>query len=80
LWDALRVAPGQKAGKRSATVTAVTRKRSITVTTYRIYADQRAALQRAALERREASGATGRADASEVLRDILDEVGMRGAK
>jgi len=47
------------------------------VTTYRIYADQRDALQRAALERR-AGGAGGRADASALLREILDKVKITG--
>jgi hypothetical protein len=55
-------------------------KRTITVTTFRIYADQRDALQRAALERRGVEGGGGRADASVVLRDLLDKIGMRGKK
>lgn len=55
-------------------------KRAITVTTFRIYADQRDALQRAALERRGVEGGSGRADASAVLRDLLDKAGMRGRK
>ena len=55
-------------------------KRAITVTTFRIYADQRDALQRAALERRGAEGGSGRADASVVLRDLLDKAGMRGRR
>lgn len=55
-------------------------RRSITVTTFRIYADQRDALQRAALERRGVESGSGRADASAVLRDLLDKAGMRGRK
>jgi hypothetical protein len=55
-------------------------KRAITVTTFRLYADQRDALQRAALERRGVEGGSGRADASAVLRDLLDKAGMRGRK
>ncbi len=51
--------------------------RLMAVTTYRIYADQRDALQRAALERR-AGGAGGRADASALLREILDKVKITG--
>lgn len=54
------------------------RGRAMTVTTFRIYADQRDALQRAALSRRDAEGGAGRADASAVLRDLLDDAGMRG--
>jgi hypothetical protein len=52
-------------------------KRTIAVTTFRIYADQRDALQRAALKRRGEAGGSGRADASAVLRDLLDTAGMR---
>jgi hypothetical protein len=55
-------------------------RRAITVTTFRIYADQRDALQRAALERRRVERGSGRADASAVLRDLLDKAGMRGRK
>lgn len=55
-------------------------KRIITVTTYRIYADQRDALQHAALKRRGVEGGGGRADASAVLRELLDQAGMRGQK
>jgi hypothetical protein len=55
-------------------------RRAITVTTFRIYADQRDALQRAALERRGVESGSGRADASAVLRDLLDKAGMRGRK
>ena len=44
------------------------------VTTYRIYADQRDALQRAALERR--GSGSGRADASAILREVLDQAGL----
>jgi hypothetical protein len=55
-------------------------KRAITVTTFRIYADQRDALQRAALERRGVESGSGRADASAVLRELLDKAGMRGRK
>ncbi len=54
--------------------------RAIAVTTFRIYADQRDALQRAALERRGVEGGSGRADASAMLRDLLDKAGMRGRK
>lgn len=50
------------------------------VTTFRIYADQRDALQRAALERRDVEGGSGRADASAVLRDLLDKADIRGRK
>jgi hypothetical protein len=53
-------------------------RRAIAVTTFRIYADQRDALQRAALERRGVESGSGRADASAVLRDLLDKAGMRG--
>lgn len=53
-------------------------KRVITVTTYRIYADQRDALQHAALTRRGVAGGSGRADASAVLRELLDKAGMHG--
>ena len=55
-------------------------KRAITVTTFRIYADQRDALQHAALERRGVESVSGRADASALLRDLLDKAGMRGRK
>ena len=55
-------------------------KRVLTVTTYRIYADQRDALQHAALEQRGIVGGGGRADASAVLRDLLDKAGMRARK
>jgi hypothetical protein len=55
-------------------------RRAIAVTTFRIYADQRDALQRAALERRSVESGSGRADASAVLRDLLDKAGMRGRK
>lgn len=55
-------------------------KRVIAVTTFRIYGDQRDALQRAALERRGVEGGSGRADASAVLRELLDKLGMRGRK
>jgi hypothetical protein len=47
-------------------------------TTFRLYRDHLIALQREALERR-AGGAAGRADASAVLRDILDEHFKHGA-
>jgi len=52
--------------------------RPMAVTTVRIYADQRDALQRAALDRR--SGGVGRMDASAVLRELLDQVGMRSSE
>jgi len=55
-------------------------RRAIAVTTFRIYADQRDALQRAALERRGVESGSGRADASAVLRDLLDKAGLRGRK
>jgi len=54
--------------------------RAIAVTTFRIYADQRDALQRAALERRGIESGSGRADASAVLRDLLDKAGVRGRR
>lgn len=69
--------------KRSRQSTAASReetKRAIAVTTFRIYADQRDALQRAALERRGTESGSGRADASAMLRDLLDKAGMRGKK
>jgi hypothetical protein len=52
--------------------------RPVVVTTFRIFADQRDALQRSALDRR-GSGA-GRLDASAVLRELLDEAGMRDSE
>lgn len=55
-------------------------KRAIAVTTFRIYADQRDALLRAALKRRGMEGGSGRADASAVLRHLLDKAGMRGRR
>ena len=55
-------------------------KRAVTVTTFRIYADQRDALQHAALARRGMGGGSGRTDASALLRELLDKAGMRGRK
>ncbi len=44
--------------------------RPMTVTTFRVYRDQLVALQRQALERKAEGG--GRADASALLRELLD--------
>jgi hypothetical protein len=49
--------------------------RPIVTTTFRIFSDQRDALQRAAL--RDRAGGSGRADASAVLREVLDAAGMK---
>lgn len=46
--------------------------RLLVTTTFRLYQDQIINLQRIALDRR-AGGAPGRADASAVLRQLLDE-------
>lgn len=64
--------------RRSREMGSVGPKRPISVTTFRIYRDQHIALQREALERREAG--TGRIDASAVLREILDAAGMRARR
>jgi hypothetical protein len=45
--------------------------RPMVTTTFRIYRDQLVALQQSALQRK-AEGAPGRADASALLREILD--------
>jgi hypothetical protein len=50
--------------------------RALTVTTFRIYHDQLIALKREALKRKEAGA--GRMDASAVLREILDQAGIKG--
>ena len=47
-------------------------KRPIVTTTFRLYRDQLIALQREAFEQR-ASGTAGRADASAIIREVLDE-------
>jgi len=47
--------------------------RAIVTTTVRIYRDQRDALQQRAMKERTA----GRADASAVLRDVLDRAGLK---
>jgi len=70
----------KKRSRRSAEDSSEGTKRAIAVTTFRIYADQRNALQHAALERRGIESGSGRADASALLRDLLDEAGMRGRK
>jgi len=72
------MAPGKRS--RPSSGRPAETKRAIAVTTFRIYADQRDALQRAALERRGEEGGSGRADASAVLRDLLDKAGMLGRK
>jgi hypothetical protein len=48
-------------------------RREVSVTTFRLYRDQLAALQRLALDRKITAG-EGRTDASVVLREILDQV------
>lgn len=50
--------------------------RAVVTTTFRIYKDQLDALQRAALEKR-ARGETTRNDASALLRQLLDDAGMK---
>ena len=47
--------------------------RPMGITTWRLYIDQMHALQRLALERKISSQAPGRADASAILREIVDE-------
>lgn len=66
--------------KRAAPTGTMARRRSMAITTYRIYADQRDALQREAMEQRDAAGGSGRADASAILRAILDRAGMKGGE
>ena len=62
----------KKSKRRGASRSAVaTDDRPVAVTTFRLYRDQLVALQRRALDRR-AEGLPGRADASSVLRELLD--------
>ena len=52
-------------------------RRILVTTTYRVFQDQRDALQQAAIKRREEKGGRGRPDASALLRDILDKAGVK---
>ena len=63
----------KKSKRRGASRSAVASNddRPVAVTTFRLYRDQLVALQRRALDRR-AQGLPGRADASSVLRELLD--------
>jgi len=48
----------------------------VITTTYRVFEDQHAALQRAALDRR-LGGEAVRMDGSAILRELLDQAGFR---
>jgi len=61
----------RKKSKRRGRSAVATDNRPVAVTTFRLYRDQLVALQRRALDRR-AEGLPGRADASSVLRELLD--------
>jgi len=68
---AVRKKSKRRGASRSRSAVASTDERSVAVTTFRLYRDQLVALQRRALDRR-AQGLPGRADASSVLRELLD--------
>jgi hypothetical protein len=71
--------PSRPRRRRPAHEASATQARRVITTTIRLYSDQRDALQRAALDRRAAEGTSGRPDSSALLRELLDQAGLRGA-